>query len=128
MPGSFLADGAAASPADRGHSLRQSTRYNVTFSASGKFQLYLGFSSPHKGRSPLRGPYFDSATGGGRVAPYLLRYAQSVSNEVMIRRPLMQVHQGRKKSRYPIGYLLFMAPLAGLEPATCGLTVRRSTD
>ena len=33
---------------DRCHSLRQSTSHNVTFSASGKFQLCLGFSSPHK--------------------------------------------------------------------------------
>jgi len=33
---------------DRGHSLRQSTRYNVTFPASRKFHPYLGFSSPHK--------------------------------------------------------------------------------
>ena len=36
--------------------IRQSTRYNAPFSASGKFRLYLGFFSPHKGRSPLRGP------------------------------------------------------------------------
>ena len=32
----------------RCHSLRQSTSHNVTFSASGKFHLCLGFSSPHK--------------------------------------------------------------------------------
>ena len=37
---------------------RRSTSHNVTFSASGKFHLCLGFSSPHKGRSPLRGPHF----------------------------------------------------------------------
>ena len=33
-----------------------------------------------------------------------------------------------KNNRYPFGYLLFLAPLVGLEPTTCGLTVRRSTD
>ena len=49
VPGALLADGAAASLTDRGHSLRQSTRYNVTFPASRKFHPYLGFSSPHKG-------------------------------------------------------------------------------
>ena len=32
----------------RCHSLRQSTSHNVTFSASGKFHLCLGFSSPRK--------------------------------------------------------------------------------
>ena len=35
---------------------RQSARHNAPFSASGKFRQCLGFSSPHKGRSPLRGP------------------------------------------------------------------------
>ena len=35
---------------------RRSTSHNVPFPASGKFHLCLGFSSPHKGRSPLRGP------------------------------------------------------------------------
>ena len=28
-----------------------------------------------------------------------------------------------KNNRYPNGYLLFLAPLVGLEPTTCGLTV-----
>ena len=35
---------------------RRSTRHTATFSASGKYRLCLGFSSPHKGHSPLRGP------------------------------------------------------------------------
>ena len=55
-PGGRLAVGAAALPTDPCHSLRQSTRYNVTFSASRKFLLYLGFSSPHKGSLPLWRP------------------------------------------------------------------------
>ena len=37
---------------------RRSTRHTATFSASGKYRLCLGFSSPHKGHSPLRGPHF----------------------------------------------------------------------
>jgi len=36
--------------------LRQSTRYNVPFSASRKIHQHLGLSSPHKDRSSLRGP------------------------------------------------------------------------
>ena len=35
---------------------RRSTRYNAAFSASRKFHLYLGFSSPHKDHSSLWGP------------------------------------------------------------------------
>ena len=68
------------------------------------------------------------ATGGAPLAPYLLRYAHSVKGGLVIVSSLMQMHQGTKKSRYPNGYLLFLAPLVGLEPTTCGLTVRRSTD
>ena len=43
-------DSATGGGQSRGrcHSLRQSTSHNVTFSASGKFHLCLGFSSPHK--------------------------------------------------------------------------------
>ena len=37
---------------------RRSTSHNAPFSACGKFHLCLGFSSPHKGRSPLRGPFW----------------------------------------------------------------------
>ena len=32
---------------------RRSTSHNISFSASGKFHLCLGFFSPHKGHSPL---------------------------------------------------------------------------
>ena len=41
---------------DRCHSLRQSTRHNAAFSASGKFRLCLGFSSSHKDLSSLWEP------------------------------------------------------------------------
>ena len=34
----------------------------------------------------------------------------------------------RDKKKQPFGCLEFVAPPAGLEPATYGLTVRRSTD
>ena len=47
---------AAASSADRCHSLRQSTSHNAAFSASGKFRLCLGFSSSHKDLSSLWEP------------------------------------------------------------------------
>ena len=53
---------------DRGHSLRQSTSYNAPFSASGKFRLYLSFSSPHKAGFAWS-PFF-SATGSSRLAPH----------------------------------------------------------
>ena len=33
-----------------------------------------------------------------------------------------------KKEATPNGVASFLAPLVGLEPTTCGLTVRRSTD
>ena len=38
-------------------------------------------------------PSLDSATGGGRVAPYLLRYAQSAKQRIDDRNSLMQMHQ-----------------------------------
>ncbi len=40
------------------HLPRRNTSHNVPFPASGKFHLCLGFSSPHKGHSPLRGPLY----------------------------------------------------------------------
>ena len=43
--------------------IRQSTRCKATFSASGKFRLHLGFSSPHKGCSPLWGPFSGRLSG-----------------------------------------------------------------
>ena len=46
------------------------------------------------------------------------------SDEMMIDSSLMQVHQGTKKSRYPFGYLLFLAPLAGLEPAVIARAIQ----
>ncbi len=56
---------------------RPSTRHNVSFSASRKFHLCLGFSSPRKGEWPLRGPRFWScphndgeAFGGSKPPPY----------------------------------------------------------
>ena len=36
--------------------------------------------------------------------------------------------QNAKKEHHPIGWCSFLAPPVGLEPTTCGLTVRRSTD
>ena len=47
-PAETAPDEAGLFLADRCHSLRQSTSYKAPFSASGKFRLYLGFSSPHK--------------------------------------------------------------------------------
>ena len=38
-------------------------------------------------------PSLASATGGGRVAPYLLRYAQSAKQRINDRNSLMQMHQ-----------------------------------
>ena len=54
---------------DRCHSLRQSTSYNAPFSASEKFRLYLGFSSPHK--AGFAGSPFSSATGSAPLVPLL---------------------------------------------------------
>jgi hypothetical protein len=34
----------------------------------------------------------------------------------------------QKKSSPKAAFFMYLAPRAGLEPATCGLTVRRSTD
>ena len=48
VPGICLRRRCSLAFADRCHSLRQSASYNAPFSASGKFRLYLGFSSPHK--------------------------------------------------------------------------------
>ena len=64
----------------------------------------------------------DSATGGGRVAPYLLRYAQSVKRWSDNRRSLRQSINGNQKKTTQSGGL-FLAPPVGLEPTTCGLTV-----
>ena len=36
--------------------------------------------------------------------------------------------RGDKKSNQMVACIIFLAPPAGLEPATYGLTVRRSTD
>ena len=67
-----------SSLADRGHSLRQSTSHNVTFSASGKFQLCLGFSSPHK--AGFAGTPSSAATGSAPIAPRTLTCGSSPSS------------------------------------------------
>ena len=56
VPDIFVGFQKPSSSVDRGHSLRRSTRCTFPFPASRKFHQHLGFSSPHKGRSPLRGP------------------------------------------------------------------------
>ena len=36
--------------------------------------------------------------------------------------------ENANKKHHPFGWCYLLAPLVGLEPTTCGLTVRRSTD
>ena len=49
--------------------LRRSTRCTFPFPASRKFHQHLGFSSPHKGRSPLRGPQWRCRVWCGGQGP-----------------------------------------------------------
>ena len=54
-------NGSAAAAGVTSALRRPRKSYNVPFSASRKFHLYLCFSSPRKGHSPLRGPHYVGA-------------------------------------------------------------------
>ena len=63
------------------------------------------------------------APGGAPFAPYLLRHAQLVSDKQLTCRSLAQMRQWKPKRTPPIWVVFLLAPLVGLEPTTCGLTV-----
>ena len=97
-------DSATGGGQSRGrcHSLRQSTSHNVTFSASGKFHLCLGFSSPHK--AGFAGPPSSPPPAAPPSLPGLS--------------PPVRVLQ-HKNMGYPVGVSHILVPVAGLEPARC---------
>jgi len=62
-----------------------------------------------------------SAPGGAPLAPYLLRYAQPVSRRTKNTQHRYNSGRRSQKKTTRLGGL-FLAPLVGLEPTTCGLT------
>ena len=106
--------------------LRQEIRVRLTVAVPGGCPRRQSAFVP---RRPLPlAPLPVSAPGGGRVAPYLLRNAQSVKQRSDNRRSFTANSAKKTKRNHTEWCGFFLAPLVGLEPTTCGLTVRRSTD
>ena len=95
------------------HGLRRSTSHNSIFSASGKYHLCLGFSSPHKTKV-LRGPL--SAQRFAIFAP------------VCALVPPFQALASVKKVPAANAARTFLAGALGLEPRAYGFGDRRSTN
>ena len=65
----------------------------------------------------------------GHCFGYLLRCAQYVNRRNCRSAELWRNRtKEANKKHHPFGWCFLLAPLVGLEPTTCGLTVRRSTD